>query len=49
MNIDVVNQYSFLASFGAQDYGGDSGGVDKQMVNGIVDEATEAFMSEMSI
>ncbi|MFD2921486.1 hypothetical protein ACFS6H_17290 [Terrimonas rubra] len=44
MDFEAINQFPFPASFDAQQYSGDSGGVEKQIVNFVVDESSEAFM-----
>ncbi|OCA77149.1 hypothetical protein BBI01_01415 [Chryseobacterium artocarpi] len=44
MDVKAINQFPFPASFDAQKYSGDSGGVEKRVVNFVVDETSEAFM-----
>ncbi|HTG57533.1 MAG TPA: hypothetical protein VL943_14750 [Niabella sp.] len=44
MDMEAINRFPFPASFDAQQYSGDSGGVDKRIVNFVVDETSEAFI-----
>ncbi|MFU1859366.1 hypothetical protein ACK8HY_20365 [Sphingobacterium sp. NGMCC 1.201703] len=44
MDFSEINKFPFPASFDSQKYSGDSGGVEKRVVNFVVDESSDAFM-----